>query len=278
MTALFEFTPVIMALDSLLSTQSPAVDITPILLATSIATRQLQTDRRRSTLSDIDATLACVRILEEKIANLRRKLEMWRANILQSLSPISALPGELLGIIFNTVAEEDHWEKRWQVGINLSHVCSRWRVVTLGLGELWSQLKIISRAQWELMPLFGQRSRNSRLHIQLGDHAPGHSPFIPGLEVGAGEARQICSISFYDLQTFFAFNVTPDALALLDLEKALFVFHNQSFQIPRYLMTVQTVSLLRGSCERSDTHPTSAQGTADRRRQGRCPNRDAALY
>lgn len=143
---------------------------------------------------------------------------------------------------------------QWKNGINLSHISSRWRIVALGSSELWSLLKINSPAQWELMPLFAQRSRKARLNLIVGHFELGRSRFIPGLAIRAGEAPQIRSVVFHDLETVSASKATHEALALLNLESAVFGFLDQSFQIPRYLVTVRNLSLHKAHV--SEASPT----------------------
>lgn len=97
MSSLFDFAPAIMALDSMLSLQSPVVDT----LTTSIIPRQFQADRLRSTLSDIDASISAVPLLEEKIFDSSK-------NIRDVESEHSAIAQSNLG-----ASERTPWDDFW---------------------------------------------------------------------------------------------------------------------------------------------------------------------
>lgn len=220
MAPLFDITLADQALSSLLSVQCPSVDITPLFLATSPTERQRRAVRLNSVLVDVIESISLVSLLEGKVLSLLRKLEAWRAEVTQPLAPISALPVELLRPIFEMAVEEGGWRS----SVRLSHVCSRWRAVSVNHGQLWSELDIHQSSQSRIMSLFAHRSANTRLHLSLREPHPG-AAFLDIIDVDAAEARQIRALTFETHEAYYAFQIDQNTQATMDLESVEFNFN-----------------------------------------------------
>ncbi|TFK66302.1 hypothetical protein BDN72DRAFT_772168, partial [Pluteus cervinus] len=94
-----------------------------------------------------------------------------------NLPPIQGLPNELLSSIF-AYATHQHHDPYYTILLPLmvSHVCARWREISLSTGALWTQLiltfptsegQLIRTAEWLT------RSKAAPLHILLDVRDPG---------------------------------------------------------------------------------------------------------
>lgn len=247
MAPLFDITPASLALETLLSVPCPFVDTTPILLVTSISDRQLRLGKLRSALSDADATLSAIYILEEKVKTLRRRFDTWKAGMVQSHSSVIALPDELLTGIFEMVAEGDA-SGGWRTGITLSHVCSQWRATSVGFSKLWSKLELSSLAQSGLLPLCAHRSRNLRLRLTVRAYSSRvrHVEWPPtSIHIGPDEAPQIASLSFLSYEAHKALHVPNSVQHLLDLNDVSFDLSYTTLHLSDYLATARHLRLGR---------------------------------
>lgn len=245
MAPLFDITPASLALEVLLSVPCPSIDTTPILRTTSISDRQSRLGRLRSALSEADATLSAIHVLEEKVTTLRRRFDSWRAGMVQSHSPVIALPDELLTSIFEMVTEGDA-SGGWRTGITLSHVCSQWRVASVGFSKLWSKLQLSSLTQSGLLSLCAHRSRNLRLSLTVRSYSSRvrHVDWPPtSIHIGPDEAPQIASLSFLSCEAHEALHVPNSVQHLLDLDDVSFDLSYTTLHLSDYLATTRHLRL-----------------------------------
>ncbi|KAF8309999.1 hypothetical protein DL93DRAFT_2169996 [Clavulina sp. PMI_390] len=154
----------------------------------SSATRQI-----KHAISEVSKALDIVSLLEAQIQELRISLHSRKTSLMQSLSPASGLPNELLSIIFDLVIgvlppskAEGEADDKWRVALQLSHVCRRWRAATTTYCKLWASIAIRSPLSAHLMPLFAERSGPLRLAVSClpRTNSPwkqvhGRAPIIP---------------------------------------------------------------------------------------------------
>lgn len=114
-------------------------------------------------------------------------VERWRAVLLNSQSTAVQLPADVLYHIFELVADGGSRTEP----IRLSHVCTRWRSVSVGFGKLWSSICVVDEdllpfshqrrvllTEVEFAKVFIDRSRTAPLNIQLKLDTPKPLPTV----------------------------------------------------------------------------------------------------
>ncbi|KAF7323635.1 hypothetical protein MKEN_00584200 [Mycena kentingensis (nom. inval.)] len=98
----------------------------------------------RSQEMDYQRMLDDIYALKYKIATHRRELEDRRRELDLERVPCHWLPPELLVGIFlvATSSEAEENESYHRMPVTISHVCSRWRTVALGVSRLWARLSL----------------------------------------------------------------------------------------------------------------------------------------
>ncbi|KAJ7239601.1 hypothetical protein B0H12DRAFT_1025164, partial [Mycena haematopus] len=103
----------------------------------------------KSTISKLDASLACI---EEEIVQLhsrlkqleaeRARLSSCRAQSRTILSPLRRMPPEILGEIFLWTIPLDLDDERTYSAWILTHISRRWREIAVSTSPLWSLVVI----------------------------------------------------------------------------------------------------------------------------------------
>ncbi|KAF9058921.1 hypothetical protein BDP27DRAFT_1239789, partial [Rhodocollybia butyracea] len=93
---------------------------------------------------DLDGYESEIHRLQIRIAdiqNRRERVKTYTKHLRSLLSPIHKLPNELLTIIFGYVCVENELQDRGGgAALTLSHVCMRWRQLTIACPVLWSAM------------------------------------------------------------------------------------------------------------------------------------------
>lgn len=169
MKALFSLTTVAHKLDSILAITYPPLDLTPPILSYDPTQKSFRAAYLRSELDVLSATRDEVLGLQDKLRQIDQHLFQRQASIKFALSPLSAVPVEILQYIFRLYlphegdgsidgTDEEFVRERLASSITLSHVCSSWRVVSLAMPALWNKI-CIDQNQTALSAL-ARRSKN----------------------------------------------------------------------------------------------------------------------
>lgn len=183
MTVLFSVAPVKKALAPLLAHTYPNVDLTPISRTTSPAARKTRRQGLSKLIEDFDATIDAVALLEASLASLIIGLKQRRASVRMALAPIASLPAETLREIFLIAAANDSTSR---ASVNISHVSSHWRTVSLDIKELWTTICYPG-----LLHEFSERSKGLRIHLTPALNAR----WLADLEITAAEASRLSTWS-----------------------------------------------------------------------------------
>lgn len=166
---LFDITAVERSIDAFLASLHPSISIVERRLYDSCAPRTGSAESRVA-LDDLEQTVAAVARTEEKVMRLHRALKTRVSIVQRTLSREVTLPTELLREIFILVADADETSK---ARIRLSHVSAQWRLVALGLPELWTivQTRPSPYSPSGMLDEFIRRSCSLPLHL-TSHHPP----------------------------------------------------------------------------------------------------------
>lgn len=167
MRVLFDVGAVEAALAPLLVYEHPAVDLMPTIRTPNLAARAAHAKSLQSLLDDITATRNAVELLGEKLERLKRDLRCREVAVKAALAPVTSLPLKVLRrILLTTVARSP----TSRTSLNLSHVNSNWRSLSLSTRELWTNIEVPSHCDGsEMFEEFAQRSGTLSLRvIRLG--------------------------------------------------------------------------------------------------------------
>ncbi|KAF8337889.1 uncharacterized protein EI90DRAFT_3151761 [Cantharellus anzutake] len=118
------------------------LDVTPTLLTRDANARQ----DRRSALAEarkqVEAQLARLNRITDKIRQKRALLNQRRAALANANSPVEAIPPEVLGIIFKYATSYDPPFGPVHPPLSLSHVSSYWRRVAFQHATLWTRIMV----------------------------------------------------------------------------------------------------------------------------------------
>lgn len=126
------------AVDAILASQYPSVDVTPTILVSNLASRRLREAQLDTHLSSVQQTCTALGSLIEKLQTVQAALVARTHAIQTCTAPVSGLPTELLQQIFLIYAARDIYFKH----MTLSHVSARWREASIALPELWTEVQI----------------------------------------------------------------------------------------------------------------------------------------
>jgi len=132
---LFDVTAVEEALKPLSEFTYCGLDVTPLLLSRHQDSRNARVDALKSTLCEMEHTLRAVEGIVAVVDTIRDRLRSCSASVANALAPAMALPPEILIMIFKLFVDDGHPVK---APIIISHVCSRWRTLSLSLPDLWT--------------------------------------------------------------------------------------------------------------------------------------------
>lgn len=120
-------------LDAFLRQQAP--DLTPIVLTYPPTNRDARREYLKSVLDSLDPQLEMIQRLHTRIVDARNVILRRRSMCYMAQHPISALPPEILQIIFSHTYRADEGDT--SVGVTLSQVCSDWRQAVHGYRPIW---------------------------------------------------------------------------------------------------------------------------------------------
>ena len=115
------------------------LDVTPLLLTRHPGGRNARANALKSTLREMEETLSAVDRVFNTVVAIRNRLQNHTALVANALSPALTLPTEILAIIFNLFVDDGD---STIAPIAISHVCSRWRTVSLSLPSLWTNPRL----------------------------------------------------------------------------------------------------------------------------------------
>ena len=104
--------------------------------------------------------------LETRFARLRHHRRVRHARAAFSLAPISALPSDVIPIIFRMVVPDCIYSGCVQDAMRLSQVCTMWRGVALSMKDLWRNINIPFSRVMDLGEYL-TRSGNRPLHVNI---------------------------------------------------------------------------------------------------------------
>lgn len=157
---LFNLTAIEDALEPLVQYRHPSIAISPIILCLPPAARQARLNEYTALSHSIVETVNAMKALESKLGLIRRDLESRAAFVQNAMAPVSALPTETLRLIFQLALESS------RSAITLSHVCSRWRSVSVNFSRLWTRIRI---------PTHWAATKYNKVLVNLSERA-GHMP------------------------------------------------------------------------------------------------------
>lgn len=184
MVALFDIAPVERSLAPLLAHVYPGIDLTPTSRTPNSAKRAARIQELSALIEDFNTTIDVVGRLEDSVAQLMRELRRRRAAAEMALAPVTGLPNEVLEEVFLIVAANDTTS---MAHIPISHVSSRWRVVSIGLKQLWTTI-----LHPGLLHEYAERSKDLRLHFTPLPKARWPSD----LEIAPAEASRLSTLLF----------------------------------------------------------------------------------
>ncbi|KAF8318729.1 hypothetical protein DL93DRAFT_340815 [Clavulina sp. PMI_390] len=190
------------AVDNLVAFRWPTIDEMPLLRFHNRLERNQAEQENNLALSEIADALSVVSNAKAKITALYDVLHHRQALLQQRSAPISALPNELLGDIFCLVSKHSQsssspWNlprRGWVTSLWLSHVCQQWRSVAQANSPLWANLNVQTRRQGNLIPLFAQYSRLSRLRLLISGISARREDTGPMISLISAQARQISDL------------------------------------------------------------------------------------
>lgn len=165
------------ALDQVESFKYPAINLCPLLLVKGTDARHVRKQELDAVRHDLEESVAVVLQLADRLSAVRRGLEIRAASLANACAPVTALPTELLSEIFKLVAYSPDprmrsstcsyagTEMSSQSRIDLSHVCSEWRGIMLGIPELWTLIQLPSHDPPTMLDEFVRRSRSLSVDI-----------------------------------------------------------------------------------------------------------------
>ncbi|KAF8635791.1 hypothetical protein AX17_003848 [Amanita inopinata Kibby_2008] len=122
--------------------------------------------------------------LEDTLDTLRKRLGYYKA----AVAPHKQLPTDILRRIFilsarayGSVQIPLQCNQRAPASLVLSHVCSPWRQVALGTGELWSDIHIsgsLSQDTVDICEFWLKRAGHFLVAVKLGDHYESVNPTV----------------------------------------------------------------------------------------------------
>ncbi|KAF8321523.1 hypothetical protein DL93DRAFT_1420955 [Clavulina sp. PMI_390] len=226
MGAIFDVTPISSSLEALIASIAwPPLDHTSVFANESQLTKSeriLEVEKRIATLED---TLSSLSPLVNMVLDLQSQVQLRKVGLQMALNPISALPDDILVIIFEWARGPVRIAGSWRASMCFSHVSSRWRTVAINCSTLWNELYIKSPSQAPLLKLMGQRSgiKGFNLTLDLGHTASDSrkarettSYSDQKVEFTTEFAAQISSVQFQTFHTIDCISVSEAAWELLN--------------------------------------------------------------
>lgn len=102
--------------------------------------------------------------LVNRTVGLGTQLMRRRAMYMSTLTPVAAMPPELLQDVFSRVTAQDSDAAR-----RMAQVCTEWREVSLQQKSLWTFLSVSANRSEEAVPAYLSRSSPLPFHLQITD-------------------------------------------------------------------------------------------------------------
>ncbi|KAF8320376.1 hypothetical protein DL93DRAFT_1836476 [Clavulina sp. PMI_390] len=230
-------------LDSTLSTLEDALpniigvcfheDVPLHTLKTAPTDRSARKRDLQAAIADVDQTIASVRAIHDVVALMLNTLQRKKASLHHALlSPVYALPTELLQRVFSMLAVEAGGS---DVVIALTNVCSSWRSAALGSGRLWGQVKVRNVSMLsELVTRSAPHQFSLELQLPLGLSRESSEPPMICLEPQA--ARRLSSLTLADSSILrrleFPDSTLLSSLQTLQLNGGLSLDHDNLPSLP----------------------------------------------
>ena len=130
------------------------LDVLQVQLQT-ISHREVQVQKVLDNIQQLkDDVLSERAAVEEKISELEAQKE-----------PINWLPPELLEQVFLAVTDFDLPNSKYRPQVVVSHVCRKWRIISLASPRLWSRINLQGFAKPDALSTFLKRSGKAPLEI-----------------------------------------------------------------------------------------------------------------
>lgn len=125
----------------------PPINVHPILILTpSENLREAHRETLTNALAEYKASITSIRQITAKLDSLDRDLSSRTMIVQTALAPISALPQEILKLIFGYVVDMDgdtfRERTRCDHAATLSHVSSSWRDAAVSYQSIWTEIVI----------------------------------------------------------------------------------------------------------------------------------------
>ncbi|KIK63409.1 hypothetical protein GYMLUDRAFT_163025, partial [Collybiopsis luxurians FD-317 M1] len=129
-------------------------------------------------LNELDQEVGKLKLQSTRLELKRETIKSYKAIISSLLSPIRALPNEILQMIFVSVPNQPSLPllPNYSLPLTISAVCHRWRTVALDSPEIWSYISVelnpkgvlsdeLESARTDRALLYLSRSRNYPLTL-----------------------------------------------------------------------------------------------------------------
>jgi hypothetical protein len=124
---------------------------------------QLQTLSRRQL--HVQKVLDDIQKLKDEVLNERATIEEKISELEAQKEPINWLPPELLEHVFLAVTDFDLPNSKYRPQVVISHVCAKWRIISLASPRLWSRINLQGFAKPDAALAFLKRSGTAPLEI-----------------------------------------------------------------------------------------------------------------
>ena len=124
---------------------------------------QLQTLSRREL--QVQKMLDDIQKLKDELLNERAAVEEKISELEAQKEPINWLPPELLEQVFLAVTDFDLPNSKYRPQVVVSHVCAKWRTISLASPRLWSHINLLGFAKPDALLTFVKRSGRAPLEI-----------------------------------------------------------------------------------------------------------------
>jgi hypothetical protein len=124
---------------------------------------QLQTINRREV--HVQKVLDDIQKLKDEVLNERAAVEEKISELEAQKEPINWLPPELLEQVFFAVTDLDLPNSKYRPQVVVSHVCVKWRIISLASPRLWSRINLQGFAKPNSLLAFLERSGRAPLEI-----------------------------------------------------------------------------------------------------------------
>ena len=124
---------------------------------------QLQSLSRREV--HVQKVLDDIQQLKDEVLSERAAVQEKISELEAQKEPINWLPPELLEQVFLAVTDFDLPNSKYRPQVVVSHVCMKWRIISLGSTRLWSRINLQGFAKPDILLTFLKRSGKAPLEI-----------------------------------------------------------------------------------------------------------------